>query len=165
MPMGQQMQVAQLMTKAPRTCSPGDSLAVAAQLMWNHDCGCLPVVDGKGALVAMLTDRDICMATWLQGCALQEIPVEAAMSRTVASCTASDSLIEAQRIMREARVRRLPVLEGGSLVGVLSLADLARMAERLQTHSSPVVTGEEVGLTLAGITEPPRAAAIEPSQR
>jgi len=147
------MQVDQVMSKTPKTCAPGDSLAVAGQLMLDYHYGCLPVVDDKGALVAMITDRDICMATVLQGRAPHEIPVKAAMSTKVASCSASCSLFDAQRIMREARVRRLPVLEEGSLVGVISLADLAQMAARLDTFSRPALTGDEVSSTLACISE------------
>ena len=61
-------------------CSPDDTLERAARLMWDHDCGALPVLDDHGAVLAMLTDRDICMATFTQGRAPIDCSVSSAMS-------------------------------------------------------------------------------------
>ena len=124
------MKVKDVMTTNVRTCSTSDSLATAAQLMWDHDCGCVPVLNEQGRVVGMLTDRDICMAAFFQGAPIAGIQVSAVISGQLFDCTSDDGLSAAERIMREKKVRRLPVLnEEGRLVGLLSLSDLARRAD------------------------------------
>lgn len=136
------MQVQELMTRDPIAVSPSDRLAQAAGKMWEHDCGSLPVTD-NGVVVGMITDRDICMATWSRGRSPDQIDVGEAMSLNVVSCKATDSVKEVERKMSASQVRRLPVLDDrGSLVGVISLADLVQRK-----------TGDDIGHTLAGICQ------------
>lgn len=119
--------VARLMTKQVRTVRPYDRLNTAAQLMWDHDCGCAPVVNDAGEAIALVTDRDICMAAYTRNQPLSELAVSDAMSETVHACAPTDSIENAQRIMQQRQVRRLPVVDSfGQLVGILSLTDLAR---------------------------------------
>ena len=66
------MKVGDLMTKDVKACSQHDSLNRAAQLMWENDCGSVPVVDSDSKVVGMLTDRDICMAAYTKGIALKD---------------------------------------------------------------------------------------------
>jgi len=151
------MQVEHLMSKQVVCCSPEDSLSRAAQLMWDHDCGCLPVCTGNGAsrVSGVITDRDICMSALFQGRQLAELKVADAMSRQVYTCRPTDSLADVERIMSEARIRRLPVVDAeGSLVGMITLADLAREAERESTYPRRAISGQEIGLTLASICQP-----------
>ena len=61
------MNVDRLMTRNVECCGPDSTLAEAAQKMWERDCGSLPVCDRDRRVVGMITDRDICMAAWLQG--------------------------------------------------------------------------------------------------
>lgn len=125
------MKVEFFMTKDPRTCTAEDALAAAARIMWEHDCGCVPVVAGPGSrrLVGVVTDRDVCMAAYTQGRPLWEIPVRAAMSSEVWTCHPDDTLKDAVRVMRHRQVRRLPVVDGqGHLLGLLSLTDVALAA-------------------------------------
>jgi CBS-domain-containing membrane protein len=152
------MRVEQLMTKQVKSCGPGDTLHYAAQLMWDNDCGCLPVCAGDGVnrLVGVITDRDICMSALFEGRSLSELSVSSAMARPVQTCRASDLLSDADRTMREARIRRLPVVDAqGGLIGLLSLADLAHEAAREQNSPRKELTGNEVSTTLASICEPP----------
>jgi CBS-domain-containing membrane protein len=89
------------------------------------------VLDEKGRPVGFLTDRDICMAAYTQGKALELLRVEAAMARKVVSCGVDDDLRSAAGLMRQHRTRRLPVVNpDGTLVGLLSLDDLACEAAR-----------------------------------
>lgn len=83
------MKVEQLMTRNPKTCGPDEPLEAAARLMWDHDVGCVPVVD-KGQVVGMITDRDVCMAAYIEGARLNTVPVSRAMSTTVRSCKAGE---------------------------------------------------------------------------
>jgi CBS domain-containing protein len=151
------MRVDRIMTEQVSWCGTEDSLAQAAQLMWNNDCGCLPVCTGNGAgrVVGVVTDRDICMSALFKGKPLSELRVADAMSQQLKTCRPSDSLTDVERIMSQARVRRLPVIdEQGSLVGMISLADLARAAARENTKPTQAITETEVGDTLAAICEP-----------
>jgi CBS domain-containing protein len=123
------MKVADLMTKNVACIGTEDKLGSAAQLLWEHDCGALPVRRADGKVVGMITDRDICMAAWSRGLAPDAITVADAMSTQLVGCSAHDSITDVESRMRSNQLRRLPVLdEGGQLVGIISLADLARQA-------------------------------------
>jgi CBS domain-containing protein len=163
------MRVEQVMTRNVMVCSVGDNLNRAAQLMWENACGTVAVVsaDGDGTVVGILTDRDICMAAYTQGKPLWEIPVSVAMARKVISCRVGDDLKQVELLMRENRVRRLPVLDTyGRLQGIVSIDDLAREAERERMESGKEAMSLAVAETLAEIcrprigreiAEPPRA--------
>jgi CBS domain-containing protein len=151
------MRVEQIMARPVQCCRPEDTLAHAARLMWDHDCGCLPVVSGDGVtcVVGVITDRDICMHALFQGKGLQQLRVSDAMARQVQVCHPAESLADAENRMRQARIRRLPVVdEHDALVGMISLADLAQEAVRERSAAAPEVTETEVGDTLAAICEP-----------
>jgi CBS domain-containing protein len=156
------MRVKDLMTSEVVSCRPDDSLHHAAQLMWDNDLGCLPVGHGSsGARVdGVITDRDICMSAFLQRKPLLDMKVTDAMSRVLHTCRPTDTLQQAERIMGGLRVRRLPVVdEGGVLVGMISLADLAREAQREQPLQKREISSNDVGLALASICQRPRPAA------
>jgi CBS domain-containing protein len=139
-----------------RTCTPDDALSEPARIMWERDCGCVPVVasEGSGRVVGMITDRDLCMATFTGDARLAEMQVKSAMSERVYSCHPDDPLSEAEAIMRAAQVRRLPVVdEVGHLRGLLSLADVAEAAAGLRIPAG-TVSAAEVGLVLEAICRP-----------
>ena len=122
-----QMLVVDVMSSAPHSCSHYDTLAKAAQIMWERDCGALPVLNETGDPIAMITDRDICMATLLQGKPLIEIPVMSAASRDLTYITPEDSVDRALALMAEHHVRRLPVVgRARNLIGIVSLIDIVR---------------------------------------
>ena len=147
------MNVSQLMNRSVETCGPDENLATAAGRMWHRDIGCLAVLGNEGKVVGMITDRDVCMAALMAGRALHEIPVSRAMSKEVHCCAPSDSLIAAEEQMRSRQVRRLPVLDADAqLVGMVSLNDLAREAERNVGRKGRAVSAEEITVTLAAVT-------------
>src|SRR5689334_1101420 len=84
--------VRKLMKESPCTCSPDDSLERAAQLMWELDCGAVPVVAADGSVAGIITDRDICMAAYTRGQTLRAMSVESTMSKSVISCSPEDSV-------------------------------------------------------------------------
>jgi CBS domain-containing protein len=154
------MKVGDVMTPHPWTCRPYDRLDAAAHIMWNHDCGAVPVVDSDGVAVAMITDRDVCMAAYTQGRPLREIEVASAASRGLVSVGEHDPLDVAESLMRREKIRRLPVLDGeGRPVGILSLSDLARRIHA--GHRLGELGMEAVARTLAAVCAPngPAAAA------
>ena len=122
------MIVEQCMTQSPRACTPADPLTTAARLFWEHDLGALPVVDAAGAVVGLITDRDVCMAAYTTGLPLQACTVGRHMSRTVFSIGAKADADKAAELMKTRKIRRLPVVENGRLVGMVTLSDLARSA-------------------------------------
>ena len=86
--------VRSIMTSKVHSCSTSDSLNRAAELMWETDCGIIPVTEQEG-VVGLITDRDICMATYTQGKGPAEIAVSSAMSSQVYGCSPDDSLGDA----------------------------------------------------------------------
>lgn len=129
------MKVEEVMVRDVKFCTSDDSLNHAAQIMWETDCGCVPVTDNDGRAIGMLTDRDICMAAFTQGATLNALRVSDSMSRELFGCRPDDDLLAAQQVMREHRVRRLPVMgEAGKVIAIISLTDVARAVAR--THSA-----------------------------
>ena len=161
------MKVEQLMTRDVEVCTEADALNRAAELMWERDCGCVPVisVDGDGGIVGVVTDRDIAMAAYTQGKQLWAIPVGAAMARKVIACHANDDISQAEALMRDNQVRRLPVLDQKEhLVGILSVNDIVREAQREAASGKRAeVTGEGLTETLASICKP-RTSYVSASQ-
>jgi CBS domain-containing protein len=132
------IQVQELMRRDPVSCWATDSISRAAQIMWEHDCGTVPVVDSEGKVIGIITDRDICMATYTRGQPPVAITVEATMSKDVRVVSPADSLEDVTRLMSEHQVRRLPVTEGGRLVGMFAVADLARYIGTSQGNNLPL---------------------------
>jgi CBS domain-containing protein len=146
------MKVSQLMTKDVATCRADDSLNRAAQIMWDHDCGCVPVVDNAGHIQGMITDRDICMAAFTQGKRLEEIPISSAMSKQVHAASPNDDVERAAELMSSKQIRRVPVLDGGDqIVGLLSLGDVARAASGRGANGISTPT---LARTLSEISQP-----------
>jgi CBS domain-containing protein len=146
------MKVQELFTQDVRCCRPEDNLTAAAQIMWENDCGCAPVVDGELRVVGMITDRDICMAAYTQGRRLTEIDVGSVMSKNVLSCRSTDSVASAGELMRAAQLRRLPVIDDGArLVGVLSLNDIAREFAVERPLAQKEIAADDVALILATV--------------
>ncbi|MBK7641762.1 MAG: CBS domain-containing protein [Planctomycetes bacterium] len=150
------MNVEQCMTKNPRACTPGDTLSSVARLLWEHDLGALPVVDAAGMVVGMITDRDVCMAAYTSGAPLHLSAVARHMSHTVFSIGAKADAAKAAELMKARQVRRLPVVENGRLVGMLTLSDFARSSAR--KGKGRALGHKEVARVLACICEP-RASA------
>jgi CBS domain-containing protein len=147
------LRVREVMSREPLSCRPADSLSRAAQLMWDGDCGVLPVVDEAGKPIGIVTDRDICMAAYTRGLPLAELAVSGAMSTAVYTCKPTDSLRTLMEEMATRQVRRVPVVaEDGSLIGIVSLADIARFGQM----PSPLSHDARVWVpgVLAGISEP-----------
>jgi CBS domain-containing protein len=149
-----------VMTTAPFMCAPSDSLNRAAQIMWEHDCGAVPVLDGENRLVGIVTDRDICMAAYTQGHELGAISVENAMSRHVVQLAPEASLGHALRLMRERQLRRIPIVEDERLVGMITLADVARYVRVQLGYHIPVSL--VLTHTLASVSEQ-RSACSPPT--
>lgn len=127
------MKVREVMARDVKTCRPEDSLESSAMLMWNNDCGALPVVDSSGKPIGIITDRDIAMSSVLNHKPLWELRTsDVTGSRPLYSCKENDDISAALKAMQTHRVRRLPVIsDSGSLRGIISIDDVvARSEER-----------------------------------
>lgn len=151
------MKVADVFSTSVRTCGPESNVAEAGWLMWENDCGFVPVVDPAGRVVGVITDRDICIAAATKPLTASQIRVADVMSRAVFCCRPNDSLAQALKTMEERAVRRLPVVnERGEIRGVLSLADLILAARDDGKPNS--VTSEKVMRALAAVSRPRKPA-------
>lgn len=154
------MKIEEIMTAPVLTCRRDDNLGTAARIMWENDCGAVPVIDDEGHVVGVVTDRDVCMATYTQGRGPQDIPVARAMARIVFSCHPRDSLETAERVMSDRQIRRIPIVDDENhAVGMLSLNDLARYVASARKKNG---LKREVTETLAAISQPrPRPRDVE----
>lgn len=155
------MKVQELMTRVVYTCHPEHTLKEPARIMWDHDVGSVPVVDADWKIVGFVTDRDICMAAYTQGRAIDELSVASAMARNVHTCRPDDTIFAAEKLMRENQVHRLPVLDDeGRVVGVISINDIVREADREVARGKKNVPLHEVAQTLASINRPRSDASV-----
>jgi predicted transcriptional regulator len=105
------MKVEQLMDRPAPVCRPEDSLDLAAALLWDNDCGILPVLDRDGRVTATMTDCGICMGAYTRTNGLAGLRVADLMSRTPLTCRASDDSEAALRIMDGNGMRRILVVD------------------------------------------------------
>ena len=130
------MRIKEVMTESPQSCRVGDSANEAARIMWERDCGVVPIVDHAGKVAGIVTDRDICMAAYFQGLPLSQ-------------------MADAERLMQERQIHRVPVVDDvGRLVGMLSLSDVARGVKRSGALAQKNGEAQELLQTVARISEP-----------
>lgn len=145
------MKVQDVMNREPHAVRIVDRLDEVARIMWEQDCGFVPVVDGANTLVGVVTDRDLCMASYMQSAPIASIPVVAVMVPEPATCGPEDTLTTAMDTLAEQQVHRLPVVDSqGVLMGVLSTNDIMQVAEARPA----VVTAASVVATMAAISKP-----------
>jgi CBS domain-containing protein len=124
------MKVKEIMTPDPKAIWLTESLADAARLMWENDCGILPVIKDARKVVGLITDRDICMAATMRDSHPSAISVEEVMTGEVFGVEPDDNIDRALQTMQEQRVRRVPVINPeGDLEGIVSLNDVVLNAK------------------------------------
>lgn len=151
--------IKQHMTRSISSCHPHTLLSDVAHIMWDKDCGFVPVTDPVSEeLVGVVTDRDTCMGAFTQGLPLHEIATADVMSGRTVSCKETDELKVAHDLMRKHQVRRLPVTDASRhLVGVISLSDLAMQA----SATNKKVDLQETASTLGEISRHRLPAVIQ----
>jgi len=143
------------MNRNVTSIAANESLSAAAQLMWDCDCGAIPVREpGSERVIGIITDRDICIATWSKGLAPGAIEVHGAMSSPAHFCSPNDTVATAESMMRAHKVRRLPVVDAdGRLVGIISLPDIAKCVGKAQFRDDPDLSLDQFALTVGAICE------------
>ena len=150
------MKVSDVMTKNVVSVRADEPLSNAAKLMWDCDCGAIPVIGEGDRVVSVITDRDICMATWFNNLPPSALRVSDAMSRSLYGTSPDDSLAYAEGLMRSKQIRRVPVIDAEQrLLGILSLADIVRQGSRAEGKRQSELGPEQITITLARIVEPP----------
>ena len=126
------MQIKNLMTTDVATCRPETNLAIVAKLMWDKDCGFVPVVDAAGKVAGVITDRDICIASATRRLLPDQIMAAQAMRRPpIHTIQPEDTIEKALSTMKQFQVRRLPVVAAdGTLKGVVSMNDIVLASQR-----------------------------------
>jgi len=112
------------------SCKPDDGVEAAAKLLNAHNIGAMPVCEPGAQMVGILSERDLVRTFATMGCDLQKMRVRDLMTVRVVSCGPEDTIQVAQDLMRRNRFRHLPVVEGGRVLGILSIRDT--LATRLQ---------------------------------
>jgi CBS domain-containing protein len=140
--MEQKMQVREIMTTRIVSVEPTSTVKDAALLMNRHNIGSVPVVDGT-SVRGMLTDRDIVLRCVAENRDATTLKVSDICSQGAVSISPEQNLSDAMNLMSTEQVRRLPVVDNGRLVGMLSVADVAReksgmeLAEAISDISMP----------------------------
>ncbi len=140
------MKVKDIMTSKVATVRPADSLKQAAESMVARHCGSLPVLDGR-KIVGIVTDRDMTTKAIAQGKG-PNTPVKDVMTSDVITISPNTEGDEAADLMAHKKIRRLPVMEQGQLVGIVAIGDLARVD----------IFAHETGDALSDISKPSQHA-------
>jgi CBS domain-containing protein len=106
------------------TISPNDTVSVAIQRLIENDIGALPVCDDKGMLVGIVSERDLLRICHLQSSAIGSTKVEEAMTKHVAIGTPEDDVDYVASVMKQKRIRHLPILADEKLEGMVSMRDI-----------------------------------------
>ena len=120
------MNVNDIMITDASCCSQDTPLDQVAMLMWEYNCGSIPVIDGENRPIGIITDRDIAMSCALNHKAPWEMNASTIMgSRMLYTCSTHDNLETALSTMKDQKVRRLPVTDSnGFFAGMISIDDI-----------------------------------------
>jgi CBS domain-containing protein len=145
------MKVKDVMTADPACCISETALQEVAQMMIDHDCGEIPVVEARETKlpIGVITDRDIVCRTVARGLNPLDLTVADCMSKPCVTVTPEMSIAECIRILEDNKIRRVPVVDAaGYCCGIVALADIA-------LHAQKGVTAEVV----KEVSEPTAAAS------
>ena len=144
------MRVEEVMTRPVAFCNPATNAAVAAEIMWNQDCGSLPVAEDGGRAVGIVTDRDLFIALGTTNRRAADIPVGEVMETELACCAPEEDVRTALTTMAKRKLHRLPVVDkSGILKGIVSMNDIVLRAE----GEAAGLTGDDVIRTMKAICE------------
>lgn len=126
------MKIRELMTHHTKCVHTSDTAYEAVRVMEDYNVGAVPVVE-RGAVIGMITDRDICFSAFRRNKRLDEMTIASCMTPSPAICRQDDDASVARTLMKRHHVHRLPVVDAKKrLVGIVSVTDLARHAGLLE---------------------------------
>jgi CBS domain-containing protein len=148
------MKVVDVMMRTAASCSREMNLGAAVEILWNRNCGILPVVDAEQKVIGVITDRDVCIALGTRNRLPGEITVGELASGKLCACRPQDDIRSALALIAEAKVRRLPVLTAdGKLEGILSMDDIVSHAEA-RGKAANELSNDDVVETLKAVYRP-----------
>jgi CBS domain-containing protein len=127
------MKIEQYLTAHQRmliSCRPEDSVKTAATLLTTNKIGAMPVVNGEGLLIGLLSERDLIRAYAMRDAQAMKMTVGELMTRNPVTCSAEDTMERAMNLMNRHRFRHLPIVDGDELVGIVSIRDALEVAAR-----------------------------------
>jgi CBS domain-containing protein len=130
------MEVKDVMTPDPACCTPDTTLQRVAEMMVEHDCGEIPVVENAAGMkpVGVITDRDIVCRAVAKGVNPLTLTASECMTTPCVTVTPDTSIDECCRVLEEKQIRRVPVVDaGGACCGIVALADIAKHAKKRET--------------------------------
>lgn len=152
---GGSMKVQDIMTQVVATCHPWTNLAEVAMMMWNHDCGLIPVLSDQGTVTSVITDRDICMSVATKHRRAEEITVGEVTNGSLFLCSPEDDLTKVLKTMGMNQVRRLPVVDqDGHLVGLVSMNDIVTASRSTKTPTYSAVIETLKAISVKSISQP-----------
>src|SRR5262245_56601503 len=157
------MKIEDVMTRRVVAARADTDLSHVARLMWENDCGAVPVVDAEDRVVGIVTDRDISMSAHFQGRCLRDLRAAICMASEVATCRPTDAPLAVAKLMGEKKIRRVPVTDdSGRLVGLVSMGDLFGAAARASGKEKKPLHAALIE-TLTTITARPSREEVTPA--
>jgi CBS domain-containing protein len=132
------------MTPDPKTLPPNANVQRAAEVMRDYEVGSVPVVDQMGSLVGIITDRDIAVKVVAKGLD-SGTRIEDVMTRQPVSAPADTPIEQAIHVMSTHKIRRLPIVAYGKLIGIIALADIATSTANLEEKAESLIGVSECG--------------------
>jgi CBS domain-containing protein len=156
------MKVKDVMVRTPISCTCETNLAEAVEILWNRNCGFLPIVGSDGRVKGVVTDRDLCIAMGTRNRFPGEMVVSEVMTVKLFSCSPDEDIHSALQTMRTNKVRRLPVIPSdGTLQGILSMDDIVYHVgdgKKTSELSYEDIVGTLKGIYASPLPEPVRTA-------
>ncbi len=149
---GLRMKVRDVMTRSVASCRLETNLAAAGALMWESDCGILPVTDERGRVVSVLTDRDACIALTTRDQRASAVTVGDVVRERAHTCSPEDDIHSVLTIMKNRKIRRVPAVDRtGRLAGIVSLNDIVLHAGKGTARKPPDISYDELVETLRAV--------------
>lgn len=150
------MKVKEVMTPNVKAIWITESLADAAKLMWENDCGVLPIIKDGRKVIGLITDRDICMGATMRDTHPAAISVEEVMTGQVYAVSPEDNIDQALEVMQQHQIRRLPVINPeGELEGILSMNDIVLHAKAADAAARDAIDYGDIVKTYQAICQHP----------
>lgn len=150
------MIVAEIMTSFPEALGPDDTIQKAAKLMRDHDYGVIPIIDTDDSIVGIVTDRDIVVKAVANGHG-PETYLSECMTANPDTVPKDLPIAQALHVMDTRQIRRLPVVENGRLIGMVSLSDIANSRAPEPEKLAALESVSAAGGTMRHGVAPPEA--------
>jgi len=149
------MKVKEVMMRTAASCSRETNLGAAVEILWDRNCGILPIVDADQKVIGVVTDRDICIALGTRNRLPGDVTVGEVTSGKLFTCAPEDEIRTALSAMAQAKVRRLPVVRpDGKLEGILSMDDVVIHSEPRSGRGTSELSPEDVVEALKAVYRP-----------